>query len=69
MSKSLDEWMTVTEAAQQKGVVTSAVRLAILAGRVQGLKKGRNWLVKRSDVEKWEPQRRARRKPESEQSE
>lgn len=62
--------MTVTAAATVKGVTRSAIQKAIAEGRLParqytgpGLKRS-VWLIKREDVEKWEPvtpQERGRR--------
>jgi excisionase family DNA binding protein len=57
MSDELDDWMGVPDAAKLKQVAESSVRLAILTNRLTGRKVGRNYLVKRSEVQKWKPVR------------
>lgn len=59
-----ENWMTVKETAVLKEVAESAVRLALITGRLQGRKVGRDWLVNRASVVAWVPQRRGpKRKP------
>jgi excisionase family DNA binding protein len=64
MSDGLQEWMSVPDAAKEKGVAESSVRLAILTRRLTGQKIGRNYLVRRAEVQAWEPQRRVRKRAE-----
>ncbi len=53
MTESLDQWMTVPEAARLKDVAESSVRTAINTGRLTGKKIGPTYLVLRKDVEAW----------------
>jgi excisionase family DNA binding protein len=50
-----NEWISVPEAAQLKGVAESSVRVAIQTGRLTGAKVGRSYIVRRQDVETWRP--------------
>lgn len=49
--------MTVEEAAQEVGVTTAAVRLALNEGRVVGRKHATVWLVDRESVREWKDRR------------
>lgn len=62
MADALEDWMTVPEAAKSKGVAESSVRLAILTGRLTGQKMGRNYVVRRQEVEQWVPTNRGPRR-------
>ena len=50
--------VTVTEAARQLGISTSAVRQAIHAGRLPAVKTGSQWLINPRDVELYKPSAR-----------
>lgn len=60
----MSDLMSVPEAAEEKGVNESAVRLAILTGRLKGRKVGRNYVIRRSDLAAWELRRRGPKKKE-----
>lgn len=53
--KLIDELVTAPEAARLKGVAESSVRRAIQEGRLPGLRKGRVYLVRRGDLDEWQP--------------
>jgi len=51
----IDDLVTAPEAARLKGVAESSVRRAIQEGRLPGLRKGRQYLVRRGDLDVWRP--------------
>jgi ribosomal protein S24E len=51
----MDELMTVSQVAEEKGLVTSAVRLAIYTGRLKARKVGQSYIVCRRDAAEWKP--------------
>lgn len=53
----MDNPMTVEEAAQEVGVTTAAVRLALAEGRVAGRKHATVWMVDRASVQAWKARR------------
>jgi excisionase family DNA binding protein len=54
----LTDVMTVKEAAAFKGVVEGTVRRRIERGRLPATKKGDIWLIKRKDLDEWNPRRK-----------
>jgi excisionase family DNA binding protein len=58
------ELLTVPEVAELKGVTRTAVLYAIYDRRLKAVQVGRNWVVRRSDLETYVP-RGYRRKPTS----
>ena len=53
--KSLEDYLSLPDVAELKGVTRQAVWLAVVAGRLCAEKIGRDHLVHRDDVEKWKP--------------
>jgi excisionase family DNA binding protein len=64
----MDEFMTVTQAADTLGLAVSTVRTRLEHGVMQGLRvHARLWLIPRSEVERWRQlgKQRPGRKPRS----
>jgi excisionase family DNA binding protein len=64
----MDEFMTVTQAADTLGLAVSTVRTRLERGQMQGLRlHPRLWLIPRAEVERWRPlgKQRPGRKPRS----
>lgn len=60
-----DHYCSTDQAAAMKGVGTHAVRAAIREGRLPAHRIGGRWLLRRVDVESWQPMHsRARPKKE-----
>lgn len=55
MSQWIDEVVTAPEAARLKGVAESSIRRAIQDGRLPGSRKGQTYLVRRADLDAWQP--------------
>jgi excisionase family DNA binding protein len=51
--KCLDEFMTVEEAAERKKGTPQGIRKAIKEQRLAAERKGRQWLILRTDFEKF----------------
>lgn len=45
-----DKWLTTLEAARLTGYTSDHVRRLIALGKIEGLKRGRDWLVKQSSL-------------------
>ncbi len=62
-----DRWMTATEAAKEKGISHQAITNAIHEGRLPAVKFGRNWAIRKSDVDAYKtfPNRGRRKKEET----
>ena len=45
-----DKWLTTPEAAQLTGYTSDHVRRLIALGKIEGQKRGRDWLVKQSSL-------------------
>lgn len=54
----LDDWLTVAEAAELKGVPQATVRQRIGRKRLPAVKKSNGWLIRRRDLDVWEVQRK-----------
>jgi excisionase family DNA binding protein len=52
----LQDWITTGEAAELTGYTQAYVRQLILKGRLKAHKLGRDWFLKRSDVEEYAEQ-------------
>lgn len=61
-----DTFVTVTQAAGEKGVNDSAVRHAIRDGRLRAQKVGNAWVIRKLDLAEWQPIRGRGRKPKGE---
>jgi excisionase family DNA binding protein len=44
------EWITTKEAAELTGYTARYLRKAIARGRLQGIRRGRDWFLKRDEV-------------------
>ncbi len=44
------EWITTKEAAELTGYTARYFRMAIAKGRLRGIKRGRDWFLKRQEV-------------------
>lgn len=55
MGQWVDEVVTAPEAARLKGVAESSIRRAIQDGRLAGLRRGHVYLVRRADLDAWQP--------------
>jgi excisionase family DNA binding protein len=50
-----EEWLTAKEAAERKGIHRNNIARAIREGRLKGVKVGGRYLLRRADLEQWEP--------------
>ena len=50
-----EEWITAKEAAERKGIHRNNIARAIREGRLKGVMVGGRYLMRRADVEQWEP--------------
>ena len=52
MSESFNptEWITTSEAAQLTGYTARYFRKALVGGRLRGVKRGRDWFLRREEV-------------------
>jgi excisionase family DNA binding protein len=53
--ESSEEWITAKEAAARKGIHRNNIARAIREGRLKGVMVGGRYLIRRSDLEQWEP--------------
>lgn len=51
---------TTTELAKEAGVSDAYLRRLLIAGKLAGEKRGRDWLIPAEEVKRWLAQRRAR---------
>ena len=54
----LSDLLTVSEAAELKGVLPRTVRRRIERGRLPAVKKGTLWLIRRKDLDEWNVRKR-----------
>jgi excisionase family DNA binding protein len=47
--------LTVADASQAKGVSENGIRIAIRDGRLKAEQRGRIYLIRRSDLDAWQP--------------
>jgi excisionase family DNA binding protein len=52
--KSGDEWLSVGEVAELKGVPADTVRRRIQRERLPAIKKSGVWLIRRKDADAWQ---------------
>lgn len=52
---TLQDYLTVTQAAARKGVTHQAIRLAIAEGRLRASRLGGHWVIHRDDLAQYEP--------------
>jgi excisionase family DNA binding protein len=55
--KKTGEIVTAAQAAAEKGCSRQAVSQAIAAGRLKGERWGRFYVIRREDLDQWEPRR------------
>jgi len=55
LKKIKNEYVSLPDVAELKGVSRQAVWQAVVAGRLRAEKFGRDYLVRRIDAENWEP--------------
>jgi excisionase family DNA binding protein len=48
----MEQTFTTTEAAEMLGVTTARIRQMVLAGEIEGEKRGRDLLIPKSQIEK-----------------
>lgn len=51
------EWLTVLEAAEILQVAQQRIRFLLKRKRLNGVKRGRDWLIERSSIEEYDRQR------------
>ncbi|MDD3918340.1 MAG: helix-turn-helix domain-containing protein [Synergistaceae bacterium] len=51
------EWLTVPEAAEILQVAQQRIRFLLKRKRLNGVKRGRDWLIERSSIEEYDRQR------------
>lgn len=54
-ASSLAEVLTVAEASREKGVSENGIRIAIRDGRLPEERRGLVYLIRRRDLEEWQP--------------
>ena len=67
MTEDTQDLIPVPEAARRAEVARNTMRLAVSSGAIAGLKLGRDWFVRASDIERWKRENymanKARRSP------
>lgn len=61
--EDMADYLTGPQAAELLGVDPSVVRRALLQRRMRGTKRGRDWYIKREEVERYAAERRNSGKP------
>ena len=51
------EWLTVPEAAEILQVAQQRIRFLLKRKRLNGVKRGRDWLIERASIEEYDRQR------------
>ena len=60
----LEDYMTISEAAEKRKITRQAVWALVKRGRIRSVQVGTTWLVNKTDIENYEPHAGGRpRKP------